>query len=87
MFRLMNCLVTLFHEFTYLTFFLKPFKATRVTASKMSERVKELLNENTILQGKSGFWEEFEVKTIFHVFLVLGLIRCSEVQIVYPVSI
>eukprot|EP00794_Sanderia_malayensis_P014900 gene14900-16444_t len=37
-----------------------PFNATRVTASKISDRVKELMKENTILEGKSGFWEEFE---------------------------
>ena len=39
--------------------------ATRVTASKLDERVKELLKENTVVSGKSGFWEEFEVCLAF----------------------
>jgi len=34
--------------------------ATRVTASKLNERVKELMKEGAVLVGKSGFWEEFE---------------------------
>lgn len=38
----------------------QPFNATRINASGIDHRVKELQKENTQLTGKAGFWEEFE---------------------------
>lgn len=37
-----------------------PFNATRITASDIDARVKELSKENSNIDGKEGFWEEFE---------------------------
>lgn len=37
-----------------------PFNATRITASDIDARVKELSKENSDNDGKEGFWEEFE---------------------------
>ncbi|XP_059488410.1 tyrosine-protein phosphatase corkscrew-like isoform X3 [Neocloeon triangulifer] len=38
----------------------QPFNATRINASGIDSRVKELQKENDKLTGKAGFWEEFE---------------------------
>ncbi|KAF4528306.1 hypothetical protein B566_EDAN014982 [Ephemera danica] len=38
----------------------QPFNATRINASGIDSRVKELQKENGQLTGKAGFWEEFE---------------------------
>jgi tyrosine-protein phosphatase non-receptor type 11 len=38
----------------------QPFNATRINASGIDGRVKELQKENGQLKGKIGFWEEFE---------------------------
>ncbi|XP_054271842.1 tyrosine-protein phosphatase non-receptor type 11-like isoform X3 [Macrosteles quadrilineatus] len=38
----------------------QPFNATRINASGIDHRVKELQKENAQLTGKAGFWEEFE---------------------------
>ncbi|XP_018912319.1 tyrosine-protein phosphatase non-receptor type 11 isoform X2 [Bemisia tabaci] len=38
----------------------QPFNATRINASGIDGRVKELQKENVQLTGKAGFWEEFE---------------------------
>jgi tyrosine-protein phosphatase non-receptor type 11 len=40
-----------------------PFNATRISASGIDSRVKELQKENgtATSTGKAGFWEEFEV--------------------------
>lgn len=37
-----------------------PFNATRITALDIDARVKELSKENPQVNGKEGFWEEFE---------------------------
>lgn len=37
-----------------------PFNATRITASDIDARVRELSKENVDNDGKEGFWEEFE---------------------------
>lgn len=37
-----------------------PFNATRITALDINARVKELSKENPQINGKEGFWEEFE---------------------------
>lgn len=37
----------------------QPFNATRIVASTIESRVKELSKENAQL-GRAGFWEEFE---------------------------
>jgi len=37
-----------------------PYNATRVNASSIDSRVKELSKDNTSQTGKAGFWEEFE---------------------------
>ena len=46
---------------TIVLYVLQALNATRVTASKLNERVKELMKESSFVLGKSGFWEEFEV--------------------------
>ncbi|XP_069692133.1 tyrosine-protein phosphatase non-receptor type 11 isoform X3 [Periplaneta americana] len=38
----------------------QPFNATRINASGIDSRVKELQKENGQSTGKAGFWEEFE---------------------------
>lgn len=38
----------------------QPFNATRINASGIDSRVKELQKENSQWSGKAGFWEEFE---------------------------
>ncbi|XP_046397358.1 tyrosine-protein phosphatase non-receptor type 11-like isoform X2 [Ischnura elegans] len=38
----------------------QPFNATRINASGIHSRVKELQKENGHSTGKAGFWEEFE---------------------------
>ncbi|XP_034255910.1 tyrosine-protein phosphatase non-receptor type 11 isoform X2 [Thrips palmi] len=38
----------------------QPFNATRINASGIDSRVKELQKENGLSMGKAGFWEEFE---------------------------
>ncbi|XP_065656265.1 tyrosine-protein phosphatase non-receptor type 11 isoform X3 [Hydra vulgaris] len=39
----------------------QPFNATKITASSIGDRVVELQKDaNTVIQGKDGFWEEFE---------------------------
>nr|CAD7202353.1 unnamed protein product [Timema douglasi] len=38
----------------------QPFNATRINASGIDSRVKELQKENGLSTGKAGFWEEFE---------------------------
>ncbi|KAK6618620.1 protein tyrosine phosphatase, non-receptor type 11 [Polyplax serrata] len=38
----------------------QPFNATRINASGIDTRVKELQKENGAATGKAGFWEEFE---------------------------
>lgn len=38
----------------------QPFNATRINASGIDGRVKELQKENGLSMGKAGFWEEFE---------------------------
>ncbi|XP_065348923.1 tyrosine-protein phosphatase non-receptor type 11-like isoform X1 [Cloeon dipterum] len=38
----------------------QPFNATRINASSIDSRVKELQKENDKSTGKAGFWEEFE---------------------------
>ncbi|XP_023242527.1 tyrosine-protein phosphatase corkscrew-like [Centruroides sculpturatus] len=38
----------------------QPFNATRVTASTIDKRVRELSKDNEHSSGKAGFWEEFE---------------------------
>ncbi|XP_067118620.1 tyrosine-protein phosphatase non-receptor type 11-like [Centruroides vittatus] len=38
----------------------QPFNATRITASTIESRVKELSKDNCVTNGKAGFWEEFE---------------------------
>ncbi|KAL1116532.1 hypothetical protein AAG570_005004, partial [Ranatra chinensis] len=38
----------------------QPFNATRINASGIDSRVKELQKENSQSSGKAGFWEEFE---------------------------
>lgn len=38
----------------------QPFNATRINASGIDVRVKELQKENGAATGKAGFWEEFE---------------------------
>ncbi|XP_039278631.1 tyrosine-protein phosphatase corkscrew [Nilaparvata lugens] len=38
----------------------QPFNATRINASGIDSRVKELQKENGQSAGKAGFWEEFE---------------------------
>ena len=37
-----------------------PYNATRINASCIEDRVSELLKENGNVDGKGGFWEEFE---------------------------
>lgn len=37
-----------------------PYNATRINASNIEDRVSELLKENGNVDGKGGFWEEFE---------------------------
>lgn len=37
-----------------------PFNATRLTAQDIDARVRELSKENAHVDGKEGFWEEFE---------------------------
>lgn len=37
-----------------------PFNATRIAASDIEARVKELSKDNPQINGKEGFWEEFE---------------------------
>ncbi|KAG1683060.1 Tyrosine-protein phosphatase non-receptor type 11 [Nymphon striatum] len=38
----------------------QPFNTTRINASGIESRVKELQKENGFSSGKAGFWEEFE---------------------------
>ncbi|XP_035696618.1 tyrosine-protein phosphatase non-receptor type 11-like [Branchiostoma floridae] len=38
----------------------QPFNATRINASSIEDRVKELQKDNPVHEGKAGFWEEFE---------------------------
>ncbi|XP_014258399.1 tyrosine-protein phosphatase corkscrew isoform X3 [Cimex lectularius] len=38
----------------------QPFNATRINASGIDSRVRELQKENSQWSGKAGFWEEFE---------------------------
>ena len=45
----------------HLLFLLQPYNATRINASNIEDRVSELLKENGNVDGKGGFWEEFEV--------------------------
>jgi hypothetical protein len=42
-------------------FYEQPYNATRINASSIEDRVSELLKENGNVDGKGGFWEEFEV--------------------------
>lgn len=42
----------------------QPYNATRINASNIEDRVSELLKENGNVDGKGGFWEEFEVTWI-----------------------
>lgn len=40
----------------------QPFNATRITASSIDARVKELMKDNGHTSSrKEGFWEEYEV--------------------------
>ena len=39
-----------------------PYNATRINASNIEDRVSELSKENGNVDGKGGFWEEFEVR-------------------------
>jgi hypothetical protein len=47
--------------------FFKPFNATRITASGINERIRQLQTEkehtkdNASATSKGGFWDEFEV--------------------------
>ena len=46
----------------------QPFNATRITASGISDRVKELEKDGMTREqknSKKGFWEEFEVSRPF----------------------
>lgn len=45
---------------------LQPFNATRLNASSIQGRVKELSKETDEVYGKQGFWEEFEVPLDLH---------------------
>lgn len=38
----------------------QPFNTTRINASGIESRVRELQKENGYSSGKAGFWEEFE---------------------------
>ncbi|CAM1308650.1 PTPN11 (predicted) [Pycnogonum litorale] len=38
----------------------QPFNTTRINASGIESRVKELQKDNSYSSGKAGFWEEFE---------------------------
>ncbi len=38
----------------------QPYNATRIHASGIESRVRELQKEHSISTGKGGFWEEFE---------------------------
>ena len=49
---------------SYFTAF-QPYNATRINASSIEARVSELLKENGNVDGKGGFWEEFEVIGLF----------------------
>ena len=49
----------------------QPFNATRVTATEIADRVKELMKDNAIVPGKSGFWEEFDVRVLILISILL----------------
>ena len=53
----------------------QPYNATRINASSIEDRVSELLKENGNVDGKGGFWEEFEVMDylIYNIFIAYNL--------------
>lgn len=45
--------------------FFQPFNATRIPASGLENRVKQLEKEKEGQKTKGGFWDEFEVTITF----------------------
>ena len=67
--------------------YLQPFNATRISASSINNRVRELEKRDTVISApsanKAGFWEEFEVcifiSLIRSVKIWCNYVLCNEI--------